>query len=904
MHVSQNLLVLVLCAQLNVLCVMGGLDLQCGVIEPVPSAVELHTEFTATCVLFESCIRQHVANADDMYWKFQQHKVPKEQYTKINDTAIRITVNITDELNSPLTCNVMLHGQVEHNIYGIFLNKGFPPEKPQNLTCIVHQAGKSLSDTMLCTWNPGRESHLDTRYTLKAQTITNTYENISRIDEGELKMTTMPVFVNMMIWVEAENQLGKSTSKQSYLDPVDVVKPSPPEIEKISSEKEFPNSLVVSWNLILNPLLFKLKYNIRYRSASSSDWTEVPLSETGSSIKSFRLQDLKPYTEYRVSVRCIKEDGFGYWSDWSKEMSATTPEAKPSGKPDLWRVIGPSDSDKNRLVTLMWKEPDPSVANGKILGYEVEIEARHYPAVKRFTVNGTSADYTLTEGATYRITVAAFNSKGQSPRASLVIPADSQKELPSVEDLKAFPQDGKLLVEWKAPREITTEYVIEWCAMMEEGGGCSTESIEWQRVSALSINTFLKGDIKPLKRYKISVFPVYSGTPGACRSVEEYLKQGCPTIGPTVRTRKKERNGALLEWNLIPFMSRNGFIRNYTIFYQAEGGVEESITVDYANRQYTLTSLGTNTMYAVHVSANTDAGSKNGSEFTFTTLKFAPGEIEAIVVPVCLGFLFTAVVTLLFCFNKRDLIKKHIWPQVPDPGNSRIANWSPDSPVRHNFSPKEQVCPEGIITDFSVINIENDNIDDYNKASDSLKKGKYTSEEHSSGIGGSSCMSSPRQSVSDSDEADSAQTTSSTVQYSSVVATSYRGQLPSAPVFTRSESTQPLLDCEERPEDQHLYGNLNGFNREGQPQNSEQGVRHPSRLYFKRPRMINEDADPSCDSLGFCPADEVTLQDSAATGTSQPDRERQTVPRNGINASLERNETKSYVPQQNGYRAQ
>ncbi|XP_041085854.1 interleukin-6 receptor subunit beta-like [Polyodon spathula] len=895
MHISQNLLVLILFGQLNVLCVMGGLDLQCGVIEPVPSAVELHTEFTATCVLFESCIDQHEANADNMYWKFQQHRVPKEQYTKINDTAIRITVNITDELRSPLTCNVMSYGQMEHNIYGIFLNKGFPPEKPQNLTCIVHQYGKSLSDTLLCTWNPGRESHLVTRYTLKAQTISNTSENISRIDEGELKMTTMPVFVNVRIWVEAENQLGKSTSEKLHLDPVDIVKPSAPEIEKISSEKEFPNSLVVSWNLTLNPLLFKLKYNIRYRSASSSEWTEVPLSETGSSIKSFRLQDLKPYTEYRVSVRCIKEDGLGYWSDWSKEKSATTPEAKPSGRPDLWRVIGPSDSDKNRRVTLIWKEPDPSVANGKILGYEVQIEGRHYPAAKRFTVNGTSVDYTLTEGASYHITIAAFNSKGQSPGARLFIPAGSQKELPSVEDLKAFPQDGKLWVEWKAPRKSESEYVVEWCAMMEEGGGCSTESIEWQRVSALSINTVLKGNIKPLKRYKISVFPVYFGIPGACRSVEEYLEQGSPTIGPTVRTRKKERNGALLEWNLIPLMSRNGFIRNYTIFYQAEGGVEESITVDYTNRQYTLTSLGTSTMYAVHVSANTDAGGKNGSEFTFTTLKFAPGEIEAIVVPVCLGFLITTVATLLFCFNKRDLIKKHIWPQVPDPGNSRIANWSPDSgPIRPNFSPKEQVYPEGIITDFSVINIENDNIDDYNKASDSLKKGKYTSEEHSSGIGGSSCMSSPRQSVSDSDEADSAQTTSSTVQYSSVVATGYRGQLPSAPVFARSESTQPLLDCEERPEEQHLYGNLN----------SEQGVRRPSRLYFKRPRMINEDADPSCDSLGFCPADEVTLQDSAATGSSQPDSEGQTVPRNGINASPERNETKSYVPQQNGYRAQ
>lgn len=82
-----------------------------------------------------------------------------------------------------------------------------------------------------------------------------------------------------------------------------------------------------------------------------------------------------------------------------------------------------------------------------------------------------------------------------------------------------------------------------------------------------------------------------------------------------------------------------------------------------------------------------------------------------------------------------------------------------------------------------------------------LKKDKYLSEEHSSGIGGSSCMSSPRQSVSDSDESnDVVDTTASTVQYSSVVASSgYKGQTPSVPqqVFSRSESTQPLLDSED-----------------------------------------------------------------------------------------------------------
>lgn len=84
-----------------------------------------------------------------------------------------------------------------------------------------------------------------------------------------------------------------------------------------------------------------------------------------------------------------------------------------------------------------------------------------------------------------------------------------------------------------------------------------------------------------------------------------------------------------------------------------------------------------------------------------------------------------------------------------------------------------------------------------------LKRDKYLSEEHSSGIGGSSCMSSPRHSVSDSDEgSDAADTTASTVQYSAVVAVSgYKGQTPGSrqTLFSRSESTQPLLDLEEPP---------------------------------------------------------------------------------------------------------
>lgn len=113
------------------------------------------------------------------------------------------------------------------------------------------------------------------------------------------------------------------------------------------------------------------------------------------------------------------------------------------------------------------------------------------------------------------------------------------------------------------------------------------------------------------------------------------------------------------------------------------------------------------------------------------------------------------------------------------------------------------------MSDISVLTVDMCDVrcvSEEDKASLPLKRDKYLSEEHSSGIGGSSCMSSPRHSVSDSDEgSDGADTTASTVQYSSVVAMGgYKGQTPSSKlqqvIFSRSESTQPLLDSEEPPE--------------------------------------------------------------------------------------------------------
>lgn len=173
------------------------------------------------------------------------------------------------------------------------------------------------------------------------------------------------------------------------------------------------------------------------------------------------------------------------------------------------------------------------------------------------------------------------------------------------------------------------------------------------------------------------------------------------------------------------------------------------------------------------------------------------------------------------------------------------------------------------------------------KASLSLKRDKYLSEEHSSGIGGSSCMSSPRQSVSDSDEGgDIADTTASTVQYSSVVASNgYKGQTPSSQpqqvIFSRSESTQPLLDSEE---------------------NSDMLLQEGSRHYQRFPRQ-------SCFPLTARKEEsnqlEVEQQEVLEPLDFGPLEEEQTTPTGSQSAEwLPAAPVSNYMPQLGGYRPQ
>ncbi|CAJ0929567.1 unnamed protein product, partial [Ranitomeya imitator] len=783
--VMRRLFLLAVLWAIIVVVAAEGLTINsCAYNEPQSPTVELNTNLTAFCILNQTCLR---------------------------------------ELNHP------------HQLQGAILESGEhdPPVKPENLSCVCYN-GKTLT----CTWEPGRPTVMPTTYTLKqywvepdllnnteiVQNLTPDYPKIRRpsvsrnsvqrkdcVAEAEKRSCTLlfpdfSLYIDTTFLVEAANPLGRLESDPVQFDIIEIVKPDPPDIVNLSAVLE--RVLRIEWK---NPLkLGELRYNIRYRpKGGGASWSEVPSEDLTKTRESFSLQELQPYTTYTISIRC-KLIAARFWSEWSKEYTAITSESAPSQGPEFWRKISNARSDVGeRVIRLMWKDLK-SQANGLILGYNVTVKSGA-DVVRTLTVEETACNITVPKDS-YEVVLTAYNSKGPSPPSTLIIPHVTDKAVaaaaqinvehlwgtvnvvqPADMNLRAFPKDGLLWVEWR-PAGKVLGYVIEWCR-----NSLSMDcDAEWQREPSDATRTFLRGDIGPFVLHLIRLNVLHRDGQERSGTVAVYLQQGAPTIGPAVQTKSTGKTWVTLTWKPVPLSKQNGFITGYTIKYGDNYGTPKVIPVNATVTEYTLKPLAAKTAYSVSVTANTQEGGKAGLPLSFTTLPFDSGEVEAIVVSSCLGFLvLILVLSFLFC-NKREQIKKHIWPNVPDPSKSNIAQWSPQTPSRHGSKPNP--FQEGPFTDVSVVKITADEkpYDDQDlKSVDQMKTA--TSEGLSSGIGGSSCLSSPQLSVSESDGISCAQSTSSTVQYSTVIMGGYQGQTP---MFSRSESTQPLLIAEERPDEQ------------------------------------------------------------------------------------------------------
>ncbi|XP_041109988.1 interleukin-6 receptor subunit beta-like [Polyodon spathula] len=316
------------------------------------------------------------------------------------------------------------------------------------------------------------------------------------------------------------------------------------------------------------------------------------------------------------------------------------------------------DPDFPGTIYIIWKPLSVSDSNGIILGYKVN--RRNHPLIN--TTDVKISFLRIREAC--EVTVFAYNSAGDSPGATLRIPAISKQDvLRVIPVVQAFPKNNQLWVEWKAPLSAVSGYVIDWCV--------GTEAVcdrDWQHVNNTTLTTYLKGNIEPLKRYNISVYPVYEQGAGTPTSTEAYLREGAPGKIHTPDVLDIKSTEATIKWKEIPKDQRNGFIVNYTIVFLNKE--QHFKTVNSNVLECTLQSLQPSTQYRVYLKASTKAGSIKSSDVIFTTS--LPTEA---VVSVTLPFVFLIFLFGVICVIKKPVLKEQFWPLVPNPSKSSLEHW-------------------------------------------------------------------------------------------------------------------------------------------------------------------------------------------------------------------------------------
>lgn len=81
---------------------MGGASISAAglLVSPESPSLEIGSNFTATCVIVDA----EDLRAEDLYWTLSRNTIPEQHYTKINRTAISVTITVAGEKEEWLYC--------------------------------------------------------------------------------------------------------------------------------------------------------------------------------------------------------------------------------------------------------------------------------------------------------------------------------------------------------------------------------------------------------------------------------------------------------------------------------------------------------------------------------------------------------------------------------------------------------------------------------------------------------------------------------------------------------------------------------------------------------------------------------------------------------------------------------
>ncbi|XP_009952695.1 PREDICTED: interleukin-31 receptor subunit alpha-like, partial [Leptosomus discolor] len=544
-----------------------------AVIFPSSPEIERGSTLKLFCVLGKHYTPHR--NASHIIWKLNHELIAQENYNIVNETVSSITIRNFTYSKVHVKCFTEYLGK-EQLLVHTEVKSGFLPETPRNISCVYF-----FDAELTCTWTSGRETNFMTNYTLYRKMMTeggvilpNTVASCqSKTESCSFYYPNAPFSSSFCFQVKAENVLGEASSDCVPIPMEEIEKFEPPEILSVKKITGIKQLLIVTWKMPEKIIPSQdLRCEIQYRNlySNSSGIVTVPLS-SAEKTGSCNLTSLRDSTEYSVAIRCMSVMS-KFWSEWSRGKTASTEEKAPSEKVDLWRVIESSHSAGSRSVHILWKPLNSFQPSGRILGYKIQYFPENNAALKMTNISTDKKISLLLNEEAYIISISAYNSAGNSPEAILRIPSTDEKTSQVIETVRTFTTNEEVFVEWIASESEVTEYVVEWYKELET----DPFGRSWQYVSNSTNWKTNKKNFKPFICYNISVYPLYGNKVAAPYSIQTYVQQKKPSEGPVADTGIPGKNEVTIKWKEIPKDKRNGFIRNYTIFYKPEDGKELS----------------------------------------------------------------------------------------------------------------------------------------------------------------------------------------------------------------------------------------------------------------------------------------------------------------------------------------
>ncbi|KAG7332358.1 hypothetical protein KOW79_004192 [Hemibagrus wyckioides] len=446
----------------------------------------------------------------------------------------------------------------------------------------------------------------------------------------------------------------------------------------ITSVNATATSLNVTWNKGQST-----KCQIRYRCSTTEQWTVDSLTVTEKEKVSEVIDGLQPFSQYTLTVACSGD--YGLWSDWSEELHGMTLEAIPTEPPYVSFYVEPSaNTSTPQKLILIWKALEKKEARGIILGYNGTIIPTKQPGLKRI-INTKDQKVILEVAAEdYDLTLMAYNAAGQSPSTNLQINAGVFQSLPKVKGLWASSEESSLRIRWETEAVNVSEFAIEWFSS-------DLASKQWKRLNGSTFSAVLKGQIKPLMIYSISVYSLYGTLCAPPETIQASLEYGTHLDIVQLQPVNVTKTSATVQW-LWQEQSPTINVLHYRLVLRRA----HEISLIFPHQwQHSFHNLQTNAKYIVAIYGEITSGTFLKANIEFTTPHLETDEIIKTAIPIVL-LIFTFSI---FSVLTRTVYKDYFFPNIANPGQSHIGHWLLNHPYE-----TEAVMNVLKLDDFSVTN--------------------------------------------------------------------------------------------------------------------------------------------------------------------------------------------------------